>query len=261
LRDAGQGEQAITLIAQTFRTANGVRGQLTFSRPDGELSVREVPGQNCREVESAMALIAAVTVDPLAASADRMKATPPEAARAVAPPHGPTWSLRLEQRLTARTAVAPGWAWGQGVGMTLNSEASRWRPSLGLSAQLAEATAEAPHGSADFEWLAGQLTACPAGFGPRRQWDVRACGLLQAGRLRGQGFRTVSPAQKSIAWGSAGVEVQARWQVLEPLWLGLEGGLTWPFSRQSFYIAPQATLHRVPARAVHLGLGAGIRFF
>jgi hypothetical protein len=71
----------------------------------------------------------------------------------------------------------------------------------------------------------------------------------------------VSPAEKSILWLAAGLELQARYRVVGPLWVGLEGGFTLPFSREKFYLEPEPTLHQVPAWGVSLGVGVGVRFF
>jgi hypothetical protein len=268
LREAREGEHAITLIVETFRSPGGVRGQLTVRKPDGDLTVREVPGLNCAEVESGMALIAALMVDPLAGSAERARpsssTTPARVAESPPAPRrhrAAAWSLRVEQRLTARTAVAPGWTWGQALGAMLTQETSRFRPSVALSVHDARATVSKLQGSAELEWTAAQLALCPAGAQPGGAWDLRACASFELGRLRGVGFQTASPAEKSIVWMSAGLELAARYRVVGPLWLGLEGVFTLPFSRERFYLEPQPTLYQVPAWGLSLGLGMGVRFF
>lgn len=260
LRPAVADEHAVTFIVETFRTESGVRGKLTVRKPDAALSVREVPGSSCEEVRSAMALIAALMFDPLAGDSARghHRAPPPPAP--AAPPPASRWTLRLEQRLTTRTAVAPALAWGQALGVAFTRE-STLRPSVSVSVQTASATASAPHGSADLAWVAAQLSLCPAGLAPSPSWDLRACGVLQLGRLKGSGFRTEQRATKSISWLSPGLGLEARYQLLGPLWAGLEGTFTFPTTRESFYIQPTETLHRVPATSVSLGAGLGLRFF
>ena len=269
LREAREGEHAITLIVETFRTAGGVRGQLTVRKPDGDLTVREVPGLDCAEVESGMALIAALMVDPLAGSAQQtrphpLQAQPAHAAdsmRAPATPHASDWSLRIEPRLTIRTAVAPGWTWGEALGAMLTRETSRFRPSVALSVHDARATVAKPQGSAELEWTAAELSLCPFGARPGEAWDLRACASFQLGRLRGVGFQTFRPAEKSILWTSAGLELAGRYQLVGPLWIGLEGAFTFPFSRERFYLDPKLTLHQVPGWGLSFGLGVGLRFF
>jgi len=271
LRPARDDERAITLIVDLFRAEGGVRGQLTLRKRDGELTVREVPGkdevpsQDCLEVESAMALIAALMVDPLAGSSEPPNVEGPEtplpSSESASVAAKSAWSFRAEQRLTARSAIAPGLTWGPALGVVLTREASALHPSVGVSALTARATTSASQGSAELAWTAAQLALCPLGFQPDTRWDLRACVSLQLGRLRGTGFATGDPASKAIVWSSAGLELQARYQLLGPLWLGFDGGLILPFSRESFYLEGGPTLHQVPATAISFGAGLGLRFF
>jgi hypothetical protein len=269
LREARDDEHAIIMIVETFRTDSGVRGQLTLRKPDGELTVREVPGADCADVESGMALIAALSVDPLAGTVEGEGVRPPptqttrEADATPTPDAAPasTWSIRVEQRLIGRTAVAPGWTWGQALGAMLTRETSRFRPSVGLSVQDTRATVVKPRGSAELEWRAADLELCPIAAPVGEAWDLRACASFQVGRLRGSGFATVNPAKKRILWTSAGLQLAARYRIVGPLWLGVEGALTFPFTRERFYLEPNLTLHQVPAWGVGAGLGMGVRFF
>jgi hypothetical protein len=263
LREARADEHAITLIVETFRAPSGVRGKLSVREPDGELTVREVPGSSCREVDSAMALIAALMVDPLAAGLERASSQQHAASTAPEPDSSAReadFGLRIEQRLTGQTAVAPGFTWGQAVGVMLTHETSRFRPSLGLSARSARDTTSIAEGSAELDFAAAQLTLCPLGVRPEVTWDLRACAALQLGRLRGTGFDTRAPASKSVFWSSAAFELQARYQLLGPLWMGAEGTLNFPFSRESFHFDPQKTLHRIPIWGASAALGLGLRF-
>ena len=266
LRPARDGERATTLILEMFATSSGVRGQLTVRKADGELSTREVPGRDCQEVESAMALIAALMVDPLASTselalASRPPAEPPPIELSPATSKQSRWTIRVEPRLTARTAVGPGLTWGEALGASLTWQSNSLHPSLQLTAQRAKTTASSPAGSAELEWTAGELLACPWAAQPSSSLELRACALLQLGRLRGSGYDTISPATESIFWSAAGVALQGRVQLLGPLWLGIDGGLERPFTRERFYVDPSHTLHQVPAWGGSLGFGVGVLFF
>lgn len=266
LRPARPGEHAITLIIELFATASGgVRGQLTVRKPAGDLTVRDVPGPNCQEVESALALIVALMVDPLASSSEHVGSgahwSEPPVSPAQQRAAEPQSSLRVEQRATVRTAIAPTLAWGQALGLMLTREGRGWRPSLGLTGNFARGTTSRAAGSAEFEWTALQLAICPVGWQPNPVWDLRACATVQAGRLRAAGFATINPAEQSSFWSAAGALLEARVQLIEPLWLGASGGLDLPFSRERFYLEPSQTLHQVPALGVSFGLGVGLRFF
>lgn len=261
-RPARADEHAITLIVATFvKAGGGVRGRLTVHKPDGELTVREVPGVSCQEVEAAMALIAALMVDPLAGQSGRKRPEPPLPADLASRRHASSWSLRAEQRLSARTAIAPGLSWGQALGAMLAHESSALKPSIGLSAELSHGTASALHGSAELELAAARLALCPLGVQPDATWDVRVCAIAELGRLRATGFATKQRATKSIVWSSAGIQLEARYEVTKPLWIGLQGAFIFPFTRERFYVDPSDTLHDVPASGVGFGAGAGLRFF
>jgi hypothetical protein len=264
LRSAGRDEHAITFVVETFREPRGVRGQLTVRRPDGELSTREVPGATCEEVESAMALIAVLTVDPLAAG---VAAPGPHRKSSSASPAATTerapepWSVLAEHRLIAQSAVGPHLAVGEAGRIMLLRRWGAWNPSLSIAGRFAATTATAPAGKADLEWAAGELAVCPLGVQPEVGWDLRACALLQVGRLRGTGFQTPSPASKSILWSAVGAQLEARFAVVGPLWVGAEAAFSLPLTRESFYLDPRESLHAVPAWAVSLGAGVGVRFF
>jgi len=161
----------------------------------------------------------------------------------------------------ARTAIAPGLTWGQAGSAMLTRETAGLTPSLGVSGQVSRATTSAPAGAAELDFAAAQLALCPLGFAPSASWDLRACGVLQLGRLRGTGFATADPATKSIFWSAAGAELQARYQLVGPLWAGGEGAFTLPFTREEFHLDPAQPLHRVPAWGLSVGLGVGLRFF
>jgi hypothetical protein len=264
LRDAQHDEHAITFIVETFRAPGGVRGQLTVRKPDGELSVREVPGASCSEMESAMALIGALMVDPLASGASgvrRPREQEKAAPVALVGPARTRWRLGVEHRLIAQGGVAPKLAWGQAGRLVVGRETGAWRPSVALSAHLTRSTSAAPEGSAELEWAAAQLSVCPLSAPPASAWDLRACGAFQLGRLRGLGFQTADPASQSLLWSAAAVLLEGRLRLRDPLWLGLEAGVTLPFTRERFYLEPDRTLYRVPAWAGSVGFGVGLRFF
>ncbi len=258
LRPAREGEHATMLIVEMMREQGGVHGALTVRKSNGDLLTREVPGPNCQEVTSAMALIAALMVDPLAAMSDAVAPPPP---LPPPPPARRAWSLRADVRLTARTAVAPGLAWGESLGATGTWEAQRFRPSLKLSAHRARGTASRASGSAELRWSAAEIALCPWGAQPGERWDVHACAVFQLGSLRGRGYQTLNPAEKSIIWSAAGVELEGRVKLVGPLWAGLDAAIVRPFTHESFYLEPADTLFRVPKWGYGFGAGLGLLFF
>lgn len=261
LRPARDGEAATTLVVSMHREAAGARGHLTVSKPDGDTIVREVPGRTCQEVTSAMALIAALMVDPLAALSERAERAPEPPALPPTAPERRAWAFGLEARLTSRSAIAPGFTWGEAAGLTLIWQALSFRPSLQLSAHRARATTSRSLGSAQLTWTAAQLTLCPVSLQPGARWDIRACALFQAGRLLGEGYDNPNPEAAAVFWSSVGLQGELRVELVGPLWLGLEAGLIRPFTHERFYVDPAQTLHQVPTWGASFGAGLGLLFF
>jgi hypothetical protein len=78
VRRAAEGEPARAFVVNITRDANAIRGALSITGLDGSVSKREVSGESCNEVVSALALITALAIDPLASTA-------PESSVAAAP--------------------------------------------------------------------------------------------------------------------------------------------------------------------------------
>ncbi len=173
LRLADSGEAALVLSVELAPSAEGIEGRLTLRENDGLVSVREVPGGDCEEVLSAMALIAALTVDPLARPdreiplARRMRnrrepqSSPPPRPRRESPKRviprreppkqkqeqeraepssaapanaKPGLGFGVGQRVTVQTAVMPGATLGLGAHAELAvTGPSLWSPRLRLS--------------------------------------------------------------------------------------------------------------------------------
>ncbi len=93
-RRAEQGEAARTFtISIASASAQKTRGKLTIDDPRGPSSSREVSGETCVEVVSALGLITALAIDPRASTAPTLPPAPPSPPSPPAPPapreHGP----------------------------------------------------------------------------------------------------------------------------------------------------------------------------
>jgi hypothetical protein len=152
VRGAAAGERARTFTITVTRRASGILGQLKIEDPPAPPALREVSGEDCGEIVSALALITALAVDPHASTAPQTSlsttptpapvAEPPAAEAPVSaapagspplPPYAPPppWLGPIAMPLPAllpplRSAAAP----------------SRWRLSSGL--QIAAISAVAP---------------------------------------------------------------------------------------------------------------------
>lgn len=281
LRPAETGEPALTFFVTLSRTPGGIRGQFAIREPEGQLSLREVPGGDCPEVLSAMALIAALTVDPLA-RADReipvearrrrpappprrlpapARTEPPAPAQEPKPPAA--LGLGVGQRVTAQGAVTPGVALGLGAYLELSARAARVfapRARLGLSYSRQD-DVEGEVGRADFRWMNARVQLCPLRLGSDADASVRPCAFVDAGRLEGRGEAITPSRNQAVFWTAAGLELSAGVRLAGPLVLGGELGLVLPFRRDRFYFSPDDELHRVPWAGISAALGLGLLFF
>ena len=85
-RVAAVGEKARTFTVRLTQEGRSIRGRLAIDEPADPASLREVTGERCAEVASALALITALAVDPQASTAPPARLPPP---RPPAPPIGP----------------------------------------------------------------------------------------------------------------------------------------------------------------------------
>jgi hypothetical protein len=270
------------------------RGALVIREASGREATREVPGEDCREVAEALALITAVAIDadardPAAASPP-VPLTPPSApaiARSepprpafTAPTPGfsqprraaaPYWRLSVGTHLVVTGAVAPDPLFGLQLlaDVTLFSD---WAlaPTFRLSfVRGRSALASTDDGYARFTWLAGRLEVCPSTWprsaaSPRAAGPVRVgispCALLDLGALTGEGSNTLDAADETRPWVAPGLLGRLQLDLFRALLLEVEAGVTFPLLKYRYYFSPTTTVFTVPTAALFGGLGVGARF-
>jgi len=100
-RHAAEGEAARTLKVEITAAPGRFQGRLAVEDPAGPSAVREVGGASCDEVVSALALIAALTIDPQASTAPTPPSPTPPA------PQRTTPALQPPAPAPQRTTPAP----------------------------------------------------------------------------------------------------------------------------------------------------------
>jgi hypothetical protein len=275
-RPASATEPAFLFGVELMPVGAGVQGQLFVRGPEGSFSSRPVPGGDCHEVLRAMALIAALVVDPpstpkahagiervwsnAAADAGTQPAERSE-------PSLPAWRFAVGQRLTAHTALAPELMFGLSAhGELTYAVDDVFQPMLRLAAHFAPGgTVERARGDAEFEWLAARGSLCPVRLSPESYISFVPCAFIDAGRLSAAGRRIDEPREESVFWSATGAVLSLDVNPTGLLTLGGEAGLLLPFSRNRFFFvpdeAPEDTVHRIPAAGLTLAVGAGLRFF
>ncbi|HEX6764468.1 MAG TPA: hypothetical protein VF103_03300, partial [Polyangiaceae bacterium] len=253
LRRANGSERALVFHIGIAPNGEALTGRISMRELDGSQTARDVPGATCEEVTSAMALIAAVLVDPNASAEPLPEpapepATPPplplESAPAgsianprppdPAPPQKPLASTPTPSRFTfgGGAAFALEGAIGPGVtpALSLELEAAFERgellsPLLVVAFERAFPTrSETPNGVARLQWTTGRASGCPVRFPTSGPFALRPCALFEYGALAASGEQTERRASVSTTWSALGGTLRGEYSPLGPLLIMLDGG-------------------------------------
>jgi hypothetical protein len=290
------GADASRRFRAVFDTSQpAARGRLEIVDYDGAPSVREVEGRDCTEVADALALIAAIVIDPNArpAAPPSSEAADASAAAAAAAAAGtrprPVTEVTMPQLIPAPVlvprpkpreseplplrlglifqagAVTEQLAPELGLALVYGIEALLDRdellaPALRLSVyRIRSGEISTEFGKARFEWTAARVSGCPVLW----SWEnlgLRPCVIADFGRLVAEGYETVDGAKESVFWAAMGAAGRAEALFLEDtLVLEIEAGALFPLSSQRFYFEPSLEVYRIGPGVYALG-GIGFRF-
>jgi hypothetical protein len=255
-------------------TSGGSRGSLRVTGAKPSKLERNVTASSCEQVVDALALVAALSVDPDASLTPREKpkpaATPPAPAATPAAPPAPAErrtpegasapKLSVGLTLTGRSGIASNLAWAPRpfVGINFRSRGGyTW--GLALSATQVRGSATVDVGRADFTWSLGRLEAFPvrASFG---NWRFEPALFFEAGQLRARGVAVAPVAEVRRPAFAAGALGRLSFLAFELLALEVEGGPLVPLVRDRFYLFESTTVFRIPAVTGYLGAGVGVEF-
>jgi hypothetical protein len=244
---------------------------------NGEHSgVRELRDKNCGQLVSALALTAALTIDPdarldLAPEATKAETTVPAPAPAPAPPPSENTdrqpvtepsprSMSLEKRVGMEAGavriITPGamptlGAFGELAWLGPDFVS----PSIRLSLDLASNTLDVNR-AANFSWLAGTLELCPIAV----RWadtELRPCVSGAGGAILAGGRAVPEKYRQTRAWWSAGISTHVSQRLSS--WFGVElfAALGVPLRARNFIFAnPSREIARTPTASGELGFGA-----
>ncbi|MES1188530.1 MAG: hypothetical protein ABUL60_32240 [Myxococcales bacterium] len=268
---------ALVWKVEIAETSGGSRGKLRVVAQQPSPLEREVHAARCEQVVDALALVAALSVDPDASLTAREKPTPaapppvkpaatapalrtkPPATRPSSEP-GSSTRLSLGLMLTARTGLAPELAWAPrpSVGLSFRSRTGyTW--GLAVSATLARGHAAVDVGQADFTWSLARLEAFPLRV-RYRSWRFDPLVFVEAGQLRARGVAVLPVAEARRPAVFVGALGRLSYLAFDLLWFGLEGGGSAALVRDRFYLFETTTVFRVPAVGGYLGAGVGLEF-
>jgi len=260
----------VTLSSEPGRTL----GRLEIDGPAGAVARRVVAGHTCRGVVSALALVAALAVDPLAIEAPSTSA--PDVPKARAAPAPPTSRRSNGRRSTSHTVVASGLEGGTVLGLFPNPapslstfvEARRERGSalspsarLSLSASVSSSVSVSS-GSASFRWMAATLDGCPFVLRLTHSWRATPCAFAQLGVLAGSGHGVATPEAESRRWIALGGAARLNWNFLGAFFAEAQGRLEAPLARDTFvFVLPErVVVHAIPAVLGSFELGLGVHW-
>jgi hypothetical protein len=225
-RSANTDEPAWTLRARIAHEGNRFSGRLQVVTPESVSDTRRFRGNSCEQVALALAIAAALSVDPEhggAATTDSADAPPlVEASPPPPPPAAPVitrpaehplararsddavhplmhWTLELGASALATHAVIDSILWGGELVGFVRPEPG---PPLGvrLSAGFAASpTIDAPPGGARFYFPNLALEGCVIGV-ERATWSVGACGGARGAALVGSGLGVNRPSNATRGW-------------------------------------------------------------
>jgi hypothetical protein len=281
------------LVTVTEGASPRFSGRLERVTSSGAIGVREISGESCREVTSALALITALTADlapppnePQESSvggtgraadvASSSVALPdkPAAKEAPAdppadrpPPSNPSpsvsntrWQGGL-QGLFASGVTPNLLAGGTLFGQVGGRSSAFWVPSLRLSASVAASawSSDTTEAHARFLWAVASLDACPVQLGDPLELSFQPCARLTGGWLRAAGTARLTNYEKSVPWTSVGALARAQWLVGRALLLDAEAELFVPGVHYDFDFKNPSETAEV-AGPVGFRLGAGVGF-
>ncbi len=274
-RIADDGEAVRTLVVRVLVRGGSFVGRMTVRDRDGTETERDVAADACSELVSALALIAAVAVDPTVATGVPTPASPPpavppaEAAAAPAPespppspaaPASPSSAAPWRLRLVAGAEAVSGALPDIGLGLpAVSIDASRARDALlalsSFRARITFARDDAP--SARFAWASGAIDTCPI-HGERGALDLTLCARIQAGTLYGRGIGVTPTQARTTPWIALAPVARARFDLVDALGLELEASLVFPLVRDRFVVEAAGPIFRPPAVGWTVGAGASL---
>jgi hypothetical protein len=264
----GAGPGATALDVHVERQADQLAGRIRIVSPDGDERVRNLRAEGCEEVVDALALIAALALDPEASDQLRPepeRAEPPalEAPPTVVVPSRPTaldWSFGVGARVVALDSVLPGTEPGFGLWIDAASAGQTLAPSLRLLLRRTTGSARGGDGSAQLVLTTGVMSVCPLRVPERGPIAGRACAGLAIGLLSAEGRGVDLPRRPTRLWFAPELGGRIEWRFAGPLELALDAGAQLPLRRPAYSFESGERVFEVPQLGFSLGLELGLRF-
>lgn len=277
--EGGAAEVQLRLNLQ--QTQRGILGRLDIVRDGFATEPRYVEAQECEGVLQALALTAALGIDPeaLTRPPDEEPEPLPPSPRSRsgnyyydAPDPLPStplnWSTSLVFRTLAALPVDLRTSWGLAGGVSFRSDGSpNWAPAVTLGASALRSDVFSDDIEARFALYSGFARACPLRL-HSAGWGLRPCFAMEAGVLTAAGSNISNPEGTTNPWVAMGVELEVEYAFSTSWALQLNLAGLAPITPQRYRLgtlvevddgALTATtdeeIARTPALAPWLGLG------
>jgi hypothetical protein len=281
-----QGREVSRSFKVAVRSTPGsYSGFLWIADARGAVSERRFEAAKCEDVIVALALVAALAVDPNASaapgvSAKAEEATPakrsevrepaPRLAPAPVAPAAPTFDRRPQSAPARARIWSSGPAFGVltatttapllSIGWSVEVEEKRsgLAPGARLMPFFAETGTTGPSGdSAEFRLIAARLEGCALALALSRGVRVRPCLGVDTGLLQARGVGADLPRSNEAFWLSLVLDLRLQLTVTNRFFVEVAGGPVIPVTRPEFvFERPLVSVHEVPWLAAHAGLAA-----
>jgi hypothetical protein len=263
MRLARPDERARVFIVEIEQHAALTSARLTVRDPDGQTTVRNVETKDCSEAVDALALVAALAVNPRAGA--RPKETPVPSDGTMPLPPGPTPPASPRAAPAHALARAPSpWTWragaaGFGVGaiapepllgarvsaelvhLTSHGMAPSFRVSLGYATHNGFVV---EGGTAHFAYAGANAEMCPLRLPPAKNLVFRPCVMADFGFVVARGSETLNPRSAVRPWADIGTGARLAWMLGGDIGVELDVGCMFPISRDRFLFGTDS-FHRV----------------
>lgn len=264
-RIAAKNEPALSIEVRLSTEPGVVRGHLTLQEANGFVTERDVTGASCSEVTAALALIAAVFLDPNA-TADELRHEPRRAAPPPPASEAPeSWRFGAGPALGVHAAAAPEFT--PGLALLLEAQLARHHvasPLFSLSLMRTLTARIAIQSSvATLRFTAARLQACPLAWPQDAPLVIRPCGLVEAGVIDARGTQTADPQHVLAPWLAPGGSLRIELNLSTTLVIALDSAFVVPLFRPEFYFdpdAPETVVFEVPPIGATGQVGLVARF-
>ena len=254
------------------------RGAFTVKGPDGRGATRSFAGASCDEVVSALALAAALAIDPLALVAPQTPPPPPAVPlpnprpiapppppalpvlptpRAEAPPPPPSSRVTVGAYASLAWPATPNPLYGGGAFSELRLRAP-FEPSFRLGLE-GGASADVTNVAARvaFSRVMGVVQACAIAWRPWGVARMELCARMEAGALRARAEDIARAISTSRPWLAPGAAIGLRVALPGDFFLDGQLALTVPLWRDDYRLLPDTDVLHVPPVSAAAGLAIG----